>query len=119
MLWTIRNQRQVGENLPQPQGKARLRICFRRNRRWTDWATLSEGCYLLRTNLTDTDPATLWKRYIQLTEPTSAAAVRPMASLLVDRRLSSFLLTSKFSRILRHGYLEPDITQALLWGRFT
>jgi hypothetical protein len=29
---------------------------------------LSEGCYLLRTNLTETDPATLWKRYIQLTE---------------------------------------------------
>ena len=29
---------------------------------------VSEGCYLLRTNLTETDPATLWKRYIQLTE---------------------------------------------------
>lgn len=31
-------------------------------------ARMSEGCYLLRTNLTETDPATLWKRYIQLTE---------------------------------------------------
>ena len=39
-----------------------------RNQRWTDWAALSEGCYLLRTNLTESDPATLWKRYIQLTE---------------------------------------------------
>ena len=29
---------------------------------------LSEGCYLLRTNLTDVDPRTLRKRYIQLTE---------------------------------------------------
>jgi hypothetical protein len=29
---------------------------------------LSEGCYLLRTNLTDTNPAVLWKRYMQLTE---------------------------------------------------
>ena len=29
---------------------------------------MSEGCYLLRTNLTETDPATLWRRYIQLTE---------------------------------------------------
>lgn len=38
------------------------------NTRWSDWAALSEGCYLLRTNLTDTDPATLWKRYTQLTE---------------------------------------------------
>jgi transposase len=27
-----------------------------------------EGCYLLRSNLTATDPATLWQYYIQLTE---------------------------------------------------
>ena len=29
---------------------------------------MTEGCYLLRTTLTDADPATLWKQYIQLTE---------------------------------------------------
>ena len=40
----------------------------KRNPRWHDWAALSEGCYLLRTNLSETDPALLWKRYIQLTE---------------------------------------------------
>jgi transposase len=49
-------------------GKARLAISWKRDSRWSDWAALSEGCYLLRTNLTETDPATLWKRYIQLTE---------------------------------------------------
>jgi transposase len=49
-------------------GKARLRISWKRNARWSDWTALSEGCYLLRTNLNETDPATLWKRYIQLTE---------------------------------------------------
>lgn len=27
-----------------------------------------EGCYLLRSNLTSTDPAILWQQYIQLTE---------------------------------------------------
>jgi transposase len=54
--------------LPEPAGKARLSITWTRNGRWSDWASLSEGCYLLRTNLTDVDPATLWKRYIQLTE---------------------------------------------------
>src|SRR5213078_4016381 len=32
------------------------------------WAALSEGCYLLRTNLIEADPAILWKRYIQLTD---------------------------------------------------
>jgi hypothetical protein len=54
--------------VPQPAGKAVLSISWSRNGRWSDWAAISEGCYLLRTNLTDTDPATLWKRYIQLTE---------------------------------------------------
>ena len=56
------------EPIPRPRGKARLSITWTRNARWSEWTALSEGCYLLRTNLTDTDPATLWKRYIQLTE---------------------------------------------------
>jgi transposase len=54
--------------IPKPTGKARLSITWTRNQRWSDWRVLSEGCYLLRTNLTDVDPAALWKRYIQLTE---------------------------------------------------
>ncbi len=54
--------------LARPRGKVHLSITWTRNGRWSDWAALSEGCYLLRTNLTDTDPAVLWKRYIQLTE---------------------------------------------------
>ena len=54
--------------IKNPVGKARLTVGFKRNKRWSDWAELSEGCYLLRTNLTDVDPKTLWKRYIQLTE---------------------------------------------------
>jgi transposase len=54
--------------IPKPTGKARLSITWSRNQRWSDWTALSEGCYLLRTNLTEADPATLWKRYIQLTE---------------------------------------------------
>jgi len=54
--------------IEHPTDKARLKITWKRNRRWSEWATLSEGCYLLRTNLTDRDPATLWKRYIQLTD---------------------------------------------------
>jgi transposase len=56
------------EPLSPPQGKARLHVAWTRNDRWNDWAALSEGCYLLRTNLNETDPAVLWKRYIQLTD---------------------------------------------------
>jgi transposase len=54
--------------LPRPTGKARLSITWTRNQRWSDWTTLSEGCYLLRTNLIESDPAILWKYYIQLTD---------------------------------------------------
>lgn len=54
--------------IENPTDKARLKITWKRNKRWSEWAALSEGCYLLRTNLTDIDPATLWKRYIQLTD---------------------------------------------------
>jgi transposase len=48
--------------------KARLHIMWQRNEQWAEWARLSEGCYLLRSNLNDTDAKTLWKHYIQLTE---------------------------------------------------
>jgi transposase len=51
-----------------PQGRSQLTVTWQRNPRWGEWARLSEGCYLLRSNLTETDPRTLWKRYIQLTE---------------------------------------------------
>ena len=45
-----------------------MSITWKRRQSWSDWAALSEGCYLLRTNLTGYNPATLWKHYIQLTE---------------------------------------------------
>jgi transposase len=54
--------------IEKPTGKARILITWRKNPRWTDWNELSEGCYLLRTNLAATDPCLLWKQYIQLTE---------------------------------------------------
>jgi transposase len=37
-----------------------------------EWATLSAGCYLLRTNVTDWTDEELWKAYIQLTEAEAA-----------------------------------------------
>ena len=39
---------------------------------YADWARLSEGCYLLRTNIKDWTPEELWKAYIQLTEAEAA-----------------------------------------------
>jgi len=54
--------------LDPPAGKAKIKIAYSRKVSWDDWAALSEGCYLLRTNLLGVDAQTLWKRYIQLTE---------------------------------------------------
>lgn len=56
------------EKLKVPEGRVHLRITYTRDPRWAQWAALSQGCYVLRTNLVDRDPATLWKHYIQLTE---------------------------------------------------
>ena len=56
--------RKKGESKKRPQ----LQITWQRNEAWAEWAHLSEGCYLLRSNLNDMDAPTLWKHYIQLTE---------------------------------------------------
>src|SRR5262245_8498584 len=37
-----------------------------------DWATLSAGCYLLRSNVTDWSDEDLWRAYIQLTQAEAA-----------------------------------------------
>jgi len=39
---------------------------------WREWARLSEGCYMLRSNVIDWTPEELWRAYIQLTEAEAA-----------------------------------------------
>ena len=48
------------------------RIQWRKVEAARDWATLSAGCYLLRSNVTDWSDEELWKAYIQLTEAEAA-----------------------------------------------
>lgn len=43
---------------------------------YSDWARLSEGYYLLRTNIKDWTPEDLWKAYIQLTEAEAAFRIQ-------------------------------------------
>ena len=52
---------------------------------WTDWARLTEGVYILRTNVTEWSDEELWQTYIQLTEAEAAfrihksdLAIRPI-----------------------------------------
>lgn len=43
---------------------------------WREWAELSEGCYMLRTNITDWKAEELWEAYIQLTQAENAFRIQ-------------------------------------------
>jgi transposase len=44
--------------------------------RWREWARLSEGCYVLRSNVTDWSSEELWRAYMQLTEAEAAFRIQ-------------------------------------------
>jgi transposase len=52
--------------------KTGARVTWAKRPEWREWASLSEGCYLLRTNVTDWEPDDLWRAYIQLAEAENA-----------------------------------------------
>ena len=52
--------------------KGHLKVTWTRRAAWRQWAELSEGCYLLRTNLTEWTAEALWLTYIQLTQAEAA-----------------------------------------------
>ena len=52
--------------------KGFLKMTWTKKDEWREWAELSEGCYLLRTNLRDWTAKDLWKTYIQLTQAEAA-----------------------------------------------
>lgn len=43
---------------------------------WQEWAQLSEGCYLLRSNVKDWSAKDLWEAYIQLTQAEAAFRIQ-------------------------------------------
>jgi transposase len=52
----------------------RLQVAY--NAAFDDWAALSEGAYLLRSNITDWSDQQLWKAYIQLTQAEAAFRIQ-------------------------------------------
>lgn len=71
-----RNARAAGryviELSEDPKVGAGLRLQWSVKPEWDDWARHSEGCYVLRTNITDWSAEMLWRTYIQLTEAEAA-----------------------------------------------
>ena len=61
----------------EPDGcPAGLRLTVSCNASFDDWAALSEGAYLLRSNIDDWTDQQLWKAYIQLTQAEAAFRIQ-------------------------------------------
>ncbi len=91
-----RNQRAAGRYVidfaSDPTHPAGVRLDWTARPEWDDWARWSEGCYVLRTNVTDWSPEELWRTYIQLTDAEAAfrihkseLAIRPVWHQRADR----------------------------------
>ena len=69
-----RNTRAAGlfktEIVTGAEGQAQLK--WEKVESWRSWAQLSEGCYLLRSNVSDWTAEELWRAYMQLTEAEGA-----------------------------------------------
>lgn len=51
-------------------------ISWNKEENWREWAELSEGYYMLRTNVTDWKASDLWEAYIQLTQAENAFRIQ-------------------------------------------
>jgi transposase len=49
-----------------------LRVTWTKREGWRHWSQLSEGCYVLRSNVRDWKAEELWRAYMQLTEAEAA-----------------------------------------------
>jgi transposase len=99
-----RNSRAAGkyrvEVTDDPERPGHLQATWTCNEAWSQWAALSEGVYLLRTNLVGWKPEALWKTYMQLADV--EAAFRTMKSDLalrpiyhqVERRVHGHILVA-------------------------
>ncbi len=61
---------------PAVDTPAGLRLAWSAQTEWDEWARHSEGTYVLRTNVTDWTPESLWQTYVQLTEAEAAFRIQ-------------------------------------------
>ncbi len=63
---------EVKEDFTVPCG---LAMSWSKQPEWEEWAARTEGCYVLRTNIADWTPQTLWQTYVQLVQAEAAFRV--------------------------------------------
>jgi transposase len=100
-----RNQRAAARfvvRLQPDASPAGFHLRFSRSAVFDDWAALSEGAYLLRSNIADWTDRQLWKAYIQLTQAEAAFRiqkdqlnVRPIWHQREDRVQAHILMCSR------------------------
>jgi len=56
--------------------KGAAQVEWKKVESWRNWAELSEGSYVLRSNVSDWSDADLWRAYIQLTEAEAAFRIQ-------------------------------------------
>jgi transposase len=73
-----RNSRAAGlfQTDVRPAADGGTRLVWKKVQERRDWSALSEGCYLLRSNITDWSAEDLWRAYIQLTEAEAAFRIQ-------------------------------------------
>jgi hypothetical protein len=59
-----------------PDANGFAKFLWKKLDRWREWARLSEGCYVLRSDVTDWSPEELWRAYMQLTEAEAAFRIQ-------------------------------------------
>lgn len=100
----------------------RAEFQWKKRESWREWAQISEGCYLLRSNVTDWSGEELWRAYIQLTEAEAAFRVhksdlqlrpiwhqkekRVQAHILVC--FWAYVLWKTLAQLCRHAGLGDD-----------
>jgi len=102
-------------------------ISWTKKESWKSWAALSEGCYLLRTNITDWSAEDLWQAYVQLTEAEAAfrieksdLRIRPIWHQKEDRVLShifvcflAYVLWTTLGRMVKSSGLGDEPRRVL------
>jgi transposase len=85
--------------LDDASAPSKLKLSWAAREEWDDWARHSEGCYVLRTNITNWTPEALWRTYIQLADAEAAfriqktdLSIRPIWHQRQDRVLAHILV---------------------------
>jgi transposase len=75
-----RNRRAAGRYVARlekaPESPSGWRLVWGEKSGWSEWASLSEGTYILRSNVLEWTPEELWRTYIQLSEAEAAFRIQ-------------------------------------------